>query len=214
MYNPNITSDIHINGLYLDISMTRKYTLKCIRTDLHLSNIESTDYILKQIVAKKCKLSPIFDFPEKADWEKSLRCLYGIAEVLSLGYEIENEEWQSSFIKYFSMVKWVFDLYRFDTFTNEPEKYKFYINHFRYIESIDNLLKKYCFDHIAKISITLAPLNITRYVQLWILEHECPISICIPEYSRIECLEKIEYTINEIEAYKRSNYNVRLSYQK
>lgn len=133
--------------------------------------------------------------------------------MLNYGFHIQCDGWELSIIKRFNEIKWAIDWVVACNSTSynelerriakEPKKYKFYVHYREKLRSINKALKKICFDHIASVSITLIPMELPIYVQLWILEYEFPLSNCLTELQRIRCLEKVRNTWEKTTAWRR-----------
>lgn len=200
---PDQVLDFDINGLYMCFdNQTTTYSWKDMIVGSGRSN-QKLKKLFQQIVEKKCTPTPyILSTDDTVPLNNSINRLYRFAKMMNNGYEIQYDEWQSRFVSEYKMIKeaveWnesFMESYRARKF--EPLSAKDGVKHDLIecsrsrINYIEYSLKNFCLNRMANISIALIPLNLTIYVQLWIMEFELPISNCIGEFDRVQCLENI-----------------------
>lgn len=208
---PDTILDFDINGMYLlidDRNVENNYSWKNIRIGgLRCSN-RKLKQMFQNIVDKKCTPTSYIlgenSTDERDDWTKAVHCLTRTFKMLKYGYQIQYDDWEMFIMKQFGEIKWAIDWVdmwyctRSDEMKRriekEPKKYKFCAHYREKLRCINNDLKQICLDHIASVSITLIPMELPIYVQLWILEYEFPLGNCLTELERIRCLEKVRDT--------------------
>lgn len=213
--------DFDINGMYvfLDDQKTN-YTWKDIRVgSVGRSSNQKLKKMIQQIVEKKCIPTP-YILGQSDGGKNELRCaihhLYRFAKMLDKGYDIQGE-WQTYYMKKYNVIKeaeyWYETVWKpihkkiiesrgfggYDEMTvADNTKRDILDQSFTKISLIKRALKKFCLNRIASVSISLIPLDLPVYVQLWILEFELPIGDCIGEFERVQCLDNVRQSRIEV----------------
>jgi hypothetical protein len=209
--------DFDINGMSLMIDDRPEYTWK----DIHLSSGTSNQKLkqmFRNIVDKRCfPTSYILRESNTGNETKdAVNQLYRFTKMLTKGYKIQHDNWEQFVVRQYNLltdaVKWNEEYLKATGKASEAdrEKHRTVEYSFQRIRTIEYRLKDFCLKHIMDISIAFIPLGIPVYVQLWILEFEMPICLCIKEFDRVKCLEKIHERRKKVIEWR--NRDPKLSY--